>query len=213
MPAVNGIVFDAGTRFCKLTLLPQVTDVDWGDIERLGTDVVEQLKSERSGDLLVDLSKIEYIASAHVALLVRVWKSVKPRNGRMVVFVVSDVVERVLHTAGLDKLWKIVNTLEEAEHVVSGNAPVSDAMPREDWRVAVTTILTLSGLSFGLLPHGPPWRVQLALGLCALSGVASLLFWLASRRSMRWAYLVLLLVNVVVIAALGWRMVVGGPGL
>jgi hypothetical protein len=54
------------------------------------------------------------MGSAMVALIVRIWKAVNGRNGRMVVVNNNGIVQEVLRIAGLEKVWTIVPTREEA---------------------------------------------------------------------------------------------------
>jgi hypothetical protein len=51
--------------------------------------------------------------SADVALIVRIWKAVKNKNGKVLVACQNDMVLKVISLAGLDKVWSIVDTPNE----------------------------------------------------------------------------------------------------
>lgn len=106
--------FEQGNGYSVITLTPQLNDAQWSDIEKVGSDLLEQLKNQKSNAFIVDLSSLNYMGSAMVALIVRLWKSVKDEKGRMVVVNREKLVYEVLELAGLHKIWTIVETREEA---------------------------------------------------------------------------------------------------
>ena len=84
--------------------------------------------------LLLDLTNLDYIGSALVALIVRLWKTTDEQHGRMIVINHNAAVREVLEIAGLTKVWTIVETREQALERV------------EAWRVAAVTRKALSVL-------------------------------------------------------------------
>lgn len=106
--------FEKNDSLLQLTLKPELNDVQWSEIDSLGTQVLTELESKQSPMMLVDLSPLSYMGSAMVALIVRLWKAVKARNGKMAVVCPHDMVREVLVLAGLDKVWTITDTREEA---------------------------------------------------------------------------------------------------
>ncbi len=100
--------------FAEVRLLPTLNDSPWDGIEQVGNEVLEQLEQLAEPRLLVDLSQMEYMGSAVVALLVRLWKAVNARGGRMVVVNTHDMVYEVLRLAGLTKIWTIVADRDQA---------------------------------------------------------------------------------------------------
>jgi anti-anti-sigma factor len=99
-----------------LTLNPLINDGQWGNVSQVGTEIIDRLEAARVPKLLVDLGPLEYMGSAQVALLVRVWKSLKKVNGRMAVHCPHEMVREVLSIAGLKALWEITPTNEAALH-------------------------------------------------------------------------------------------------
>jgi len=96
------------------TLLPELNDKQWADIEKVGTEVVDRLSSAQSPRFIVDLTPLSYMGSAMVALIVRLYKTVNGRGGQMVVVNQHELVHEVLKLAGLTKLWTIVESRDKA---------------------------------------------------------------------------------------------------
>jgi anti-anti-sigma factor len=97
-----------------VTLLPELNDKQWADIERVGTEIVDRLSTTQSPRFIVDLTPLSYMGSAMVALIVRLYKTVNGRNGQMVVVNQHELVQEVLKLAGLTKLWTIVENRDKA---------------------------------------------------------------------------------------------------
>ena len=57
---------------------------------------------------------MNYMGSAIVALIVRVWKVVQAKGGKMVVLCPNPAVLEVIQLAGLDKVWTIASEPEAA---------------------------------------------------------------------------------------------------
>lgn len=109
---------------CVLLLNTGLNQLPWSDVERVGSDVIQSLDPHRKPRLLVDLTTLDYMGSAQVAMLVRVWKSIKPRNGAMAVQVKSPTVRQVLTIAGLHKLWLLTDDRTTACQSLGIRAPV-----------------------------------------------------------------------------------------
>jgi anti-anti-sigma factor len=97
-----------------ITLLPELNDKQWADIEKVGTEIVERLSAAQSPRFIVDLTLLSYMGSAMVALIVRLYKAVNGRKGQMVVVNQHELVFEVLKLAGLTKLWTIVENRDKA---------------------------------------------------------------------------------------------------
>lgn len=106
--------FETVNGCLTITLLPELNDKQWADIERVGTEIVDRISSAPSPKVLVDLTSLSYMGSAMVALIVRLYKTVNSRGGKMVVVNQHELVFEVLKLAGLTKLWTIVGTRQEA---------------------------------------------------------------------------------------------------
>ncbi|VAX36166.1 hypothetical protein MNBD_PLANCTO02-199 [hydrothermal vent metagenome] len=96
-----------------VTLSPQANDLEWSEFDAMGNSLVSTLDGKSAPNVLVDLTKLDYIGSALVALVVRIWKKVESQQGNMVVANSHELVYEVLNLAGLTKVWMIVETREE----------------------------------------------------------------------------------------------------
>lgn len=107
-------VFDVRDRYSVLAFTPQLSEGDWGDIDNVAAEILKTLEGMREPALLVDLSQLSYMGSSQVALVLRMWKVVKAREGRLAVHVTHPLVIEVLKIAGLQSLWTISESRDEA---------------------------------------------------------------------------------------------------
>lgn len=112
-------------RRAVVALLPELNEVPWADIERVGSEILAKLQPLASPNLLVDLCALNYMGSAQVALVVRMFKTVKEKNGKMVVANRDPMVLEVLTLAGLNKVWTIVDSRERAMSMLGGGSMMS----------------------------------------------------------------------------------------
>lgn len=113
--------FEVEQNRAIVTLLPGLNEVPWADIERVGTEVLSRLHTLSSPALVVDLCQLNYMGSAQVALVVRMFKTVKERKGKMVVANRDPMVLEVLQLAGLTKVWTMADSRESAVKMVGGS--------------------------------------------------------------------------------------------
>jgi anti-anti-sigma factor len=106
--------FEAADGCSIISLLPELNDKQWADIEKVGTELVDRLSTIKAPRIIVDLTALTYMGSAMVALIVRLYKSVSGRDGKMVVVNQHELVQEVLKLAGLAKLWTIVDSRDKA---------------------------------------------------------------------------------------------------
>jgi len=115
---------DAPFRFIQeenvsiLILQPELNKVQWGEIDSIGTHVLNALASQPHPNVIVDLSELNYMGSAMVALIVRVWKATLAKKGKLSVVCPHAGVKEVLKLASLDKHWAITETQDEARKAV-----------------------------------------------------------------------------------------------
>lgn len=105
-----------------VTFLPRLNQIPWADIEQVGSQVVQRIHSLSSPRVLVDLTPLDYMGSAQVALIVRLFKGVKEKSGSMVVATNHPVVQEVLSLAGLNKIWTIVGTRDEGRRMLGASS-------------------------------------------------------------------------------------------
>ncbi len=171
------IDFEAKRGCGRLTLDPEVNNSAWDVVERSGTQVISQLEKEKITSLIVDLSPLNYLGSAQVALLVRVWKALSARNGKMVVQINSPVVRDVLKTAGLNRLWEFVDSKAKAYEFLGVNPDgVQTVNPAWTFVGGVTAVAALVATALelfqpDLLGATADW---IAIGNAAIASFAGL---------------------------------------
>jgi anti-anti-sigma factor len=104
--------FDRHGAYAVLALHPLINEGQWSNVSEVGNEILSQLQNLPAPCLVVDLSRVDYMGSPQIALLVRIWKSLKKLSGRMAVQCPSPTVREILSTAGLRSLWDIVETRE-----------------------------------------------------------------------------------------------------
>ncbi len=97
-----------------VTLRPELNEIPWTDIERIGSGIVGRVSSQAKPRVLVDLTELNHMGSAMVALVVRIWKATTEQNGQMIVVNRSDLVAEVLEISGLANKWTIVSSRDDA---------------------------------------------------------------------------------------------------
>ena len=101
-------------RFNSVQFLPTGMTMDWHEVEAATSDVVRRLRESEHLSVMVDLSQMPMINSGLIASLVRIWKVMKERDGQFSLVSPNENVTDVLKTAGLWKLWSVVENREEA---------------------------------------------------------------------------------------------------
>ncbi len=152
--------FDKADGYAVVSLEPDLNNAQWSDIEKIGTDLLGQLGSLNSRAMLVDLSSLNYMGSAMVALIVRLWKSVKEDDGRMVVVNTDPNVFEVLKLAGLHKVWTVVETKEQGIKALGKRAPKTDGGSNTTVMIAggIVLLIVVAGIAFwiGRMGSGSP---------------------------------------------------------
>jgi anti-anti-sigma factor len=71
-------------------------------------------ESESTKNVVVDLRKLEYLATPLLQQLILIQKTIDSKGGRMAICNASDHLEEVLMVVKLDTFWVICNSREEA---------------------------------------------------------------------------------------------------
>ena len=74
----------------------------------------EALQGHPNSKFAVDLSKIDYLSSSGIAILVGMKRRVDARNGRMVVYELQPIVRDLLTIMKLDRFFTIADNEEGA---------------------------------------------------------------------------------------------------
>jgi anti-anti-sigma factor len=119
MAETDAYEVEDGSGFTVVWFNPAIADAPWGEIEQVGRELKERLSQLNSPIFLVDLTRLQFMGSSVVALIVKLWKAINELQGGLVVINSSSVIYEVLDIAGLTRLWTIVETREEAELVIT----------------------------------------------------------------------------------------------
>jgi anti-sigma B factor antagonist len=74
----------------------------------------DALQSHPDGRFAVDLSKVDYLSSSGIAILVGMKRRVDARNGQMVVYDLQPIVRDLLTIMKLDRFFTIADNEERA---------------------------------------------------------------------------------------------------
>lgn len=159
-----------------VTLRPELNEIPWTDIERIGAGIVGRVAGRDRPRVIIDLTELSHMGSAMVALVVRVWKAVSEKNGKMIVVNQNDFVGEVLDVSGLADKWTIVGSRDQAQQSFSGggSAP-STVIPGETKAGVVLSILSGVFLLLALLGLADLYRE----GAVASSLGQAAAFWIA----------------------------------
>ena len=196
------------TGYSVVFLLPTINESQWSDFDAIGDEMLGKLEPMASNSVMVDLTELEYISSAMLSVLLRLWKSTEAANGKMVVVNRHKMIHEVLQIAGLDKIWQIVESKEQAQSILGVGRGSRGA-----GLLAFLAVLTLLGAAAALIHTVNPSnvlpqkfmddRIALNLGVgCVVA--ASILGTALVARTKSWPRVIGVLVligNMAVIAA------------
>lgn len=203
--------YDTTRGYPVVAFNPSLGDCRWGDIEQVGNDLKEKLATLDRPDFLMDLTRLEFMGSSVVALIVKLWKAVQEKEGEMVVVNSSSMIGEVLEIAGLSRVWKIVDSHEEAEQIL-GVKKFTPATPMSifflavlGWVAAAGTLLFVVAPRKQLLELDPQTAKTLALTCGGVAIIAGLVAMVRDRGVWRLlgVLLVIIAAGVTVAEALG----------
>ncbi len=143
-------LYDVTDDYSVVSLLPPLNDIPWGEIESTGTEILQKLSDAPRTALMVDLTALDYMGSALVALLIRLWKASGAESGQMVVVNRNEMVKEVLELAGLAKIWTIVETREAAVQEMDFPDPPERVQSRRTIAV-LASLMSFIGIGFGMV--------------------------------------------------------------
>ena len=115
---MSGFVVECHKIYSSVRFGSDLREMEWNSVESNTAAAITELQAAHTTKLLIDLSQMEMIHSGLVAALVRIWKSVESPEKAVVVVSPSAIVTEVLKSAGLQKLFPVVETREEAADVL-----------------------------------------------------------------------------------------------
>lgn len=83
-------------------------------------ECIEEDMNDEVKYVIFDFNEIDYIASAGLRILLKMYKTMKERGGEAVVSQIPKFVQQIFEIAGFDSVLKYFDGLEEAkEYIVS----------------------------------------------------------------------------------------------
>lgn len=109
-------MFELHEQGDTLVLVP-VADLDelrLMEIQASGRAVLARLGSSPIRNVIVDFGRTDYFGSTAMGFLIRFWKRIRERQGRMVLCCPSAHERELLELSRLDGIWPIYASREEA---------------------------------------------------------------------------------------------------
>ena len=97
----------------------QYDSLDEGKVGEFSALVMEAVERAQHPLLLLDLGDTTFIGSGFLGVLVRAWKRIRDRQGRMALCRVNPLCAEVLHASKLDTIWEIYPTRDEAQRALA----------------------------------------------------------------------------------------------
>ena len=95
-----------------------LNEVAFQSIESGASQVLSVLNDPSAKNVVVDFHWTDYFGSTALAFLVRLWKRVIERKGRMALCNLSEHEQEILRVTKLDGLWPLVGSRAEAIRMV-----------------------------------------------------------------------------------------------
>lgn len=137
--------------YCLVRFYTLAEKLSWSDQEAITTAAITQYELAAPANLMIDLSRIQYINSGAVAGLIRLWKAAQKRNGHFSVVCPSEDVLSVLKASGLTKVWSITDDREESAYDLGVSQSARAEQREKTLLVAVALPCCLLGAA-ALLP-------------------------------------------------------------
>ena len=202
--------------YSVVTFPKELCKASLSEIRAAGEQVVSELANQKAPQCLVDLTALDYMGSAMVASIVRIWKGIEASQGHMVVAVSSLGVREVLRVTGLNRVWTIKGSYDSALHELgfSSQAKIEKRELRLLAFVGPATLL-VGGIAIALdripklasLSQPPDW---IAYSLIAVAVITS---GISIFRENSWRRWLSVFVFVVAATMLGWLLWTADPAV
>ncbi|MFO0941447.1 MAG: STAS domain-containing protein [Pirellulales bacterium] len=196
--------------YSVVTFPKELSRAHLNEIREAGDQVVAELASQKAPQCIVDLTNLDHVGSSMVASIVRIWKAIEASQGRMIVAASSIGVREVLRVTGLNNVWTIKSSYDQAVHEL-GFSPQAKIVKRELRLLAFVGPATLlvGGVAAALCrvpklatlsePH--EW---IALSLIAMASVTSGISVFREHSWRRWLSVFVFIGSVALLAYLIW---------
>ncbi|MEI0531726.1 STAS domain-containing protein [Brachyspira pilosicoli] len=75
---------------------------------------LDALIDSGSNNLILEISKVEYLSSSGIRVFINMMRKVKDKNGRLVLASVPGSIKKILKTVDLEDLFEVFDTVDEA---------------------------------------------------------------------------------------------------
>ena len=113
-----------------LTPSKDLSELDFEQIERDAEHALRMLDGSRAKNVVVDFCHTDYYGSTALSFFVKVWKRVREVGGAMAFCNLSEHERAILGITGLDSLWAICDSREEALQFVARQPPAATSPSR-----------------------------------------------------------------------------------
>lgn len=108
---------DMRTLEKELSLIELEGEVDVYTAPQLKQQMINLLESGAK-EMIVDLSKVDYLDSTALGVLIGGLKRMREMDGNMVLVCPSPRIRRMFEITGLDKIFDIYNSVEDAQEAM-----------------------------------------------------------------------------------------------
>lgn len=88
-------------------------EIDHHTAHSIMREVMDKLEAELPRDCILDMSKVTFMDSSGIAIILKAYKLLNSTGGRLAVANAQSQPQRVLDASGLDRLIKILAPLSE----------------------------------------------------------------------------------------------------
>ncbi|HUT10004.1 MAG TPA: STAS domain-containing protein [Thermoguttaceae bacterium] len=99
-----------------LIVMPQgsVSSLAGDEVSSELDELLERLERPGPNNVVVDFEKVSYFGTVMLGAMHAIWKHVREEGGKMVLCNVSDMGREILRVSGIDVLWPVCASRQEA---------------------------------------------------------------------------------------------------
>lgn len=90
------------------------------EIAHEAEDLLHLINESQSTNVVIDLSRAEYLGTAMLGAVVKLWKRISLRGGHLALCNVSENVAQVLRITKLNAVWPIYASRDQAMTAIGG---------------------------------------------------------------------------------------------
>jgi anti-anti-sigma factor len=102
-------------------------ELDWPQTDAGMADVLDRLDKGTVRNVVLDFHQTDYYGSTALGYFLKLWKRVREHKGRMAFCRLSGHERDILVAVGLDRLWPVCASREEALRAIRGGVAVPSA--------------------------------------------------------------------------------------